>query len=330
VRRVVSDGLPGAAKARRYAPRGMANTTNLCYFNAACQALLPCAPFAMLMSNAGGDTVAPVHAEMYRLLKQFYASRSTAAVDPAVHCKELLAAWGKARVERGQEDAGEFLMWIFDALHEECKWRPPGGLAGEEESPLTRCFGGRVKSTVTKIHDPSTVVETRFESFRVLPLPLGPDATSVAGAVQAYVQQCAAEGSDMHVQVHFDVLPPTLVLALNRTLFNVETGRAEKDKRSIQLDEILRIGGEWQSSELQGASKPPVEYRLTAVICHYGEETSSGHYNALAQQHDGQWYMYDDLSVRAVPAAELQASAQTSAHVLVYQRPDCTVNVRPV
>ena len=62
---------------------------------------------------------------------------------------------------------------------------------------------------------------------------------------------------------------------------------------------------------------PPV-YDLFAISQHFGS-LGGGHYTAICQYEDGDWYSFNDSSVDRLDAMDPQDSAR-SAYVLFYRR----------
>lgn len=42
----------------------------------------------------------------------------------------------------------------------------------------------------------------------------------------------------------------------------------------------------------------PLKYRLVSLVLHMGSSVNCGHYTAVAQTANRQWYQFDDSSVR--------------------------------
>lgn len=112
----------------KYNRRGMKNDANNCYVNVVIQSLLPCSALMQLLSHcAQSDPERPFYTGMVRLCKEFHSRKpNTEAFNvlqlPQV--KEIISTWQSIGA---QQDAGEFLFYMLNGLHEECKWKvlPP-------------------------------------------------------------------------------------------------------------------------------------------------------------------------------------------------------------
>lgn len=59
-----------------------------------------------------------------------------------------------------------------------------------------------------------------------------------------------------------------------------------------------------------------MKYRLTSLITHMGSSPNCGHYTAIAQAANGNWYQFDDSYVRSVPP---QQAIHSDAYVIIYE-----------
>jgi ubiquitin carboxyl-terminal hydrolase 36/42 len=61
----------------------------------------------------------------------------------------------------------------------------------------------------------------------------------------------------------------------------------------------------------------PLTYRLVSMVTHVGSSVHCGHYTAVAQTSTGQYYQFDDSSVRPI---SLSAVLDTNAYIMMYER----------
>mmetsp|Transcript_46944 Transcript_46944/g.102075 ORF Transcript_46944/g.102075 Transcript_46944/m.102075 type:complete len:523 (+) Transcript_46944:92-1660(+) len=125
-----------------YARLGMRNDANNCYVNAAVQALLPCTALIWLLRHcAPGDPEKPFLACMFALCKEFHSRGQDAhgeVLNPLAlaQVRNIVCRWQRLGA---QQDAGEFLFYVLNGMHEECRWvlQPPS-----TASPGTAAEGG--------------------------------------------------------------------------------------------------------------------------------------------------------------------------------------------
>lgn len=87
---------------------------------------------------------------------------------------------------------------------------------------------------------------------------------------------------------------PVLIIEVARlvTFFDARTRRTVRQKQNATVDYgvfdfvlrewVLNIFGKY--------------YRLVAVVCHLGANTSNGHYVTFAENSESQWYFHDDMT----------------------------------
>jgi len=115
----------------------------------------------------------------------------------------------------------------------------------------------------------------------------------------------------------FDIwsAPPILIIHLKRFSYRGRFSFREK------LDNLISfpLTDLDLSQFIIGPTPVPPIYDLYAISNHFGS-LGGGHYTAYCKHRDdGQWYLYDDSSVRPVPASQVLSPA---AYVLFYHRKD--------
>jgi ubiquitin C-terminal hydrolase len=226
-----------------------------------------------------------------------------------------------------QQDAGEFLSYMLNGMHEECRWEaladnPTNGSKSQgdddetqskkthEDSPIFRIFGGLIKSSVRSIGAKTDSVS--LEPFYPLLLDISCDTVdSVRSAIEAYCKSEEVNGGQATKRLYFKTLPKVLIVNLKR--FSYNKGMARKIKKPVKYDEQFTFDRRWLVDD--DVEQP--EYQLTAVICHHGEAAAHGHYTAMVR-YNAEWYMYDDLIVRNVDLSYAM-NQQMNAYILLYQ-----------
>jgi len=354
-------GVNNIGKAK-YIRRGMKNDANNCYVNVVIQSLLPCSALMQLLSHCAlGDPDRPFYTGMVRLCREFHnhnirsrhlANQQGEAFNLLLlpQAKDIISTWQSIGA---QQDAGEFLFYMLNGMHEECKWQAlsptencTGGNAtgsssvaagdetGEpevqaeevrsagvhEDSPIVRIFGGIIRSSVRSNDTQADSVS--LEPFNHLILDISaPSVDSVWSALEACCGTEAVNEGQATKRLRFESLPKVLVVNLKRFLYNKDTASTQKITKRVDYEETLTFDRSWVVDGVE-----PPGYQLTAVICHHGDSANGGHYNA-AVRYDADWYMYDDALVRQMELREVM-NQQFTAYILLY-RCDEKVFIRP-
>ncbi|KAL4068204.1 cysteine proteinase [Scleroderma citrinum] len=150
------------------------------------------------------------------------------------------------------------------------------------ESPITRMFGGKFRSTLRVPHQKESVI---FEDWRSLRLDIQrdqihsiKDALSYISAPQSVqVTSVTRPGAilDATQTMHIDSLPPILVLHLKRFLYDANAGGAAKVGKQVSFGPELEIGNDVMAP---GRKIPSTRYKLFGVLYHHGSSASGGHY----------------------------------------------------
>uniref|UniRef100_A0A1D2AEX7 ubiquitinyl hydrolase 1 n=1 Tax=Auxenochlorella protothecoides TaxID=3075 RepID=A0A1D2AEX7_AUXPR len=156
--------------------------------------------------------------------------------------------------------------------------------------------------------------------------------------VEAFLQMEQLDAEDswycskckQHVQANKKLdlwsLPEVLVVHLKRFSYS----RASRDKLDTKVEfplTDLDLGRHILGPASDGSTPESNKYDLYAVSNHYGG-LGGGHYTAYCKMPDDNlWYLFDDGSVRCVPATEVQSPA---AYVLFYRRQGSKVALQEI
>lgn len=315
----------------RYNRRGMRNDANNCYVNVVVQSLLPCSVLMQLLSHcARTDLERPFYTGMVRLCKEFYSRKPRSETFNILLLPQVMDIMSTWQSIGAQQDAGEFLLYMLNGMHEECKWKDSAHhLGGEEEngvaqedSPVVRIFGGVIQSSLRS--NGAKVDSLSMEPFNHLILDISSASVdSVCSALEAFCRQEAVDEGRATKRLQFKSLPKVLILTLKRFSYNKDTGCPQKIKKSIAYEETLKFDDSWLVDGVKSQ-----DYHLSAVICHHGESANGGHYNA-AVRYNSDWYMYDDVLIRQMELREVVNQMFTS-YLLIYQcRDKVRLNPQP-
>lgn len=292
-----------------------------------------------------------------KLFKEFHVRKPSTHADGVINAlampevRDIICRWQRLGA---QQDAGEFLFYLINGMHDECKWKLPESsacvsdepsqasddgavhwldvvktsrrrveerLAGmHEDSPIGRIFGGVMRSVVRAKAAKADSVS--LEPFNHLSLDIS--HSNVNSVWDALVSHCIPEDvNDGHAtrRIQFKMLPRVLIVNLKRFVYTTK-GRAigvQKIKKAIEYKPKLIFHRNWLAEGVE-----PLEYVITAVICHHGDSANGGHYTAAVRyvtESGAEWYLYDDSVVRRLEPREV-AAQQDKAYLLVYQCQD--------
>ncbi|CAO2657774.1 Nn.00g039000.m01.CDS01 [Neocucurbitaria sp. VM-36] len=265
-------------------------------------------------------------------------------------------------MKRGQqEDAEEFLGFLLAGLHDECVqiiknekqnqvtdsltspksdrsgsvdggWHEVGAKqktavtqnsgAIEIESPVTKIFGGKLRSEYKR---PGEKASVTLEPYQPLQLDIGePNINNISDALRNLTRletlDGAARGARASTkQVHIETLPPVLILHLKR--FHYDEKGPQKIWKKIGYPLELEIPKEMFPQHKRGSYQAQggfPRYRLTAVVYHHGKNASGGHYTVdLRRQEGKEWIRMDDTIIRRIRAEDVaEGGAEEDPKVL--------------
>jgi len=271
-----------------------------------------------------------------------------------------------------QEDAEEFLGFYLDTLEEELLTlssslnpqapAPQNGSAATNntqdgwlevgkrnrtvhtrttktvDSPITRIFGGKFRSTLRVPHQKDSVIE---EDWRSLRLDIQRDTIHTIKDALVHISSpepvqftsVTRPGAilDASKQVHIESLPPILILHLKRFLYDANKGGVAKVGKQVTFTPELDLGPDVMapSRKVHGA-----RYRLFGAVYHHGLSASGGHYTldvlhpnidmtaSPAKPREG-WIRIDDELVSDVRPDDVFSPAEKDdrcAYLLFYRR----------
>lgn len=254
-----------------------------------------------------------------------------------------------------QQDAQEFLGFLLEEMHEECAraaehistvktrradtqdtgasadvqadgWlevghkqkpavtRSSGDIA--QETPITRIFGGKVRS---EFKVPGNKTSVTLEPYQSLQLDIGSaDVHNIVDALKGLTKSESIQGDfnssrgpnvTATKQIFLESLPPVLILHLKRFQYDSVTQGTQKIWKKIGYPLDLEIPREvfppHRRNVLMAHGGLP-KYRLTGVIYHHGKNASGGHYTVDARRQDGrEWIRLDDTVIRRVRSEDV-------------------------
>ncbi|KAF2805186.1 cysteine proteinase [Mytilinidion resinicola] len=181
----------------------------------------------------------------------------------------------------------------------------------EVESPITKIFGGKLRSEY-KRHGQKTTVT--LEPYQPLQLDIGaPNVNNITDALRGLTHLETLQGDSnapqgtrsATKQLFIETLPPVLILHLKRFLYDA-TGGTQKIWKKVGYPLELEIPKEvfppHKRSAFAARGGLP-RYRLTAVVYHHGKNASGGHYTVDVRRQEGrEWIRMDDTVIRRIRA----------------------------
>ncbi|KDR74886.1 hypothetical protein GALMADRAFT_227234 [Galerina marginata CBS 339.88] len=209
------------------------------------------------------------------------------------------------------------------------------------ESPITRIFGGKFRSTLRAPGQKDSVVVEDWRSLRLNiqreQIHTIQDALSYISHPQpVQVTQATKPGITIEAQqqVLIEALPPILVLHIKRFCYDTSVGGVVKVGKQVRFGPELEIGSDIMVPAAKKAH--PAKYKLFGAVYHHGLSASGGHYtldvlhpsryppaNPTTKPREG-WVRIDDNLVSDVrPVDEFEAYERNEArcaYLLFYRR----------
>lgn len=271
-----------------------------------------------------------------------------------------------------QQDAQEFLGFLLEEMHEECDRaakhaaKAQEGLNGEDaavdgwlevghkqkaavtqssgalstESPVTRIFGGKLRS---EFKVPGNKTSVTMEPYQPLQLDIGsPDVHNIVDALKGLTKPESIQGDfnssrgpnvTATKQLFIETLPPVLILHLKRFQYDSLTGATQKIWKKVGYPLDLEIPREVFPAHRRNALTAHgglPKYRLMGVIYHHGKNASGGHYTVDVRRQDGrEWIRMDDTVIRRVRSEDVaeaggEEDPKVLAAALEHQKQDKT------
>ncbi|KAL4403052.1 cysteine-type deubiquitinase [Malassezia pachydermatis] len=331
---------------------GLHNRGNTCYMNSVMQALLHTPPLAHAMLTQSVPTLLGRYGmprtkkqalkaanafNAVAALKEFFerAYSGASAVTPSQFIANLRKFARPLRPGR-QEDAHEYLRLLLESMQHACTCFARKSVAPNDPVLMTtliqKIFGGRLRSRVT-CHSCRHNSDT-FDPVLDLSLDVRKGIASVKQALDAFTapemlsDKYRCDHCHRHVDATkrftIDATPLALTVHLKRfTIFG------NKINKTVSYGERLHLG-RYMSERQKGLGADQTmdeeslstigaaqQYRLYAVVHHYGSGPNVGHYVASVRSSDGTWLRMDDSYVSPLSHCPLD---DPSAYLLLYVR----------
>ncbi|KAI5645357.1 ubiquitin carboxyl-terminal hydrolase domain-containing protein [Phthorimaea operculella] len=302
---------------------GMQNVGNTCYLNSTLQALYHVPAFAnWLVSEAPhaekcNQQEACVICGMRATLMATQKSGGAPIKPWQVYSKLRLIC--RHLTPGRQEDAHEFLRYLVEAMEKCYLTRIPNSEKldqySKETTPLNQILGGYLRSTVRCLacHHLSVT----YQHFQDLLLDIRKHST-LDEALDSFFSRerledlgykCEACNKKVSATKQFQVerAPAVLCVALKR--FSLAGGKLSKH---VQFRKKISLAKYMHTNNNQ-----PLTYKLVSLVTHLGPSQNCGHYTAIGQAPNSNYYQFDDSCVRPLP---LSAVLGTNAYIMFFER----------
>ncbi|XP_022130071.1 ubiquitin carboxyl-terminal hydrolase 36 isoform X1 [Pieris rapae] len=303
---------------------GMQNVGNTCYLNSTLQALFHVPAFAnWLVSESShsekcNQQEACVICGMRATLMATQKSGGSPIKPWQVYSKLRLIC--RHLTPGRQEDAHEFLRYLVEAM-EKCyisNFINSDKLDqySKETTPLNQILGGYLRSTVRCLacHHLSTT----YQHFQDLLVDIRKHST-LDEALDSFFSRerledlgykCEACNKKVSATKQFFVERAPMVLCIALKRFSLAGGKLSKH---VQFRKKITLSKYMYNKNTQ----QPLSYKLVSLVTHLGPSQNCGHYTAIGQAPNSNYYQFDDSCVRSLP---LSAVLGTNAYIMFFEK----------
>ncbi|XP_037294912.1 ubiquitin carboxyl-terminal hydrolase 36 [Manduca sexta] len=307
---------------------GMQNVGNTCYLNSTLQALYHVPAFAnwLVSESSHADKCnqqeACVICGMQATLMATQKSGGAPIKPWQVYSKLRLIC--RHLTPGRQEDAHEFLRYLVEAM-EKCyllRFVNSDKLDqySKETTPLNQILGGYLRSTVRCLA--CQHLSTTYQHFQDLLLDIRKHST-LDEALDSFFSRerledlgykCEACNKKVSATKQFFIERAPMVLCIALKRFSLVGGKLSKHvqfRKKISLNKYMFHKNTHQQ----------LSYKLVSLVTHLGPSQNCGHYTAIGQAPNGNYYQFDDSCVRPLP---LSAVLGTNAYIMFFEKDNTT------
>lgn len=229
-----------------------------------------------------------------------------------------------------QEDAHEFLRYLVEAMEKAYLLRFKNSKEFDqmtkETTPLNQILGGYLKSSVRCMQ--CGHVSVTFQHFQDLLLDIR-KSSSIEDALDTHFARerledmgykCEACKKKVSATKQFSMERAPIALCIQLKRFSMMGSKLNK-----HITFGTRLNLSKYSSKRQagggGGNDPQMMYRLVSMVTHLGSSQHCGHYTAVGLASSGNYYTFDDSSVRAIGQHNV---VETNAYIMFYELEDAT------
>lgn len=310
---------------------GMQNVGNTCYLNSTLQALFHVPALANWLMSESTHTEKCNQQEACVICGMRASLMATqkgggAPIKPwQVYSKLRLIC--RHLTPGRQEDAHEFLRYLVEAM-EKCyllRFINSDKLDqySKETTPLNQILGGYLRSTVRCLS--CHHLSTTYQHFQDLLLDIRKHST-LDEALDSFFSRerledlgykCEACNKKVSATKQFFVERAPMVLCIALKRFSLAGGKLSKHvqfRKKISLNKYI----------YSKHSHQQLSYKLVSLVTHLGPSQNCGHYTAIGQAPNGNYYQFDDSCVRPLP---LSAVLGTNAYIMFFEKDNSSEDI---
>uniref|UniRef100_A0A663N9W3 Ubiquitin carboxyl-terminal hydrolase n=1 Tax=Athene cunicularia TaxID=194338 RepID=A0A663N9W3_ATHCN len=258
---------------------GLQNLGNTCFLNSTLQCLTYTPPLANYMLSLEHTRSCHMRGFCMMCILQTHINQ--------VLCASDAIRIGKNLHYGSQEDAHEFLSFVFDALQKSClNGSTKLDISSQSTTLIYQIFGGYLRSRVKCLN--CKAVSDTYEPC--LDITLTIKVRCFLSKIKSfYVKTYAMVPASKRYTIHRSSNVLTITL---KRFANYTGGKINKD---VKYPEYLDL-----RAYMSQSMGEPLIYALYAVLVHNGFGCNAGHYLCVIKASDGRWYRMNDASVEVV------------------------------
>ena len=311
---------------------GINNLGSTCYINTLMQSLNTASNVVNRILSLPTEGLSPYLSQLRDFMGQLRYSRN-----PSISIKPLLIATIPNFDPYKQEDTEEFLLTLINRIIDELK---------DDSKPLKDELELIMEIETYQNGSEEKEGDTLIESNIVLPLPIHKSTNLFDSFRQYFDEEIMNDVEIKSTEKKVTAIrkqkvskwPNYLIIQLQRYHFNDQTKTQTKLYHEYGFPmEFSTSMPELESISSDSIKDHPINYELSAILVHKGD-IESGHYFAIVNGDNGDWYICDDNQIEKFDIANIPISSfgsetsdttkddeKLTAYLLFYRRVDIEI-----